>query len=1697
MAKTHLSGNAALGGATPAETLASVRRKYGTFFENKMFAFFITRPDGFIMEANEAACKMFGYTKEEFRKLGRQHVIDPETPGLDEKLNERLKNGKADGELLGVRKNGERFWCEFSSSLFDLENGDVCATVLLIDISDRKFAQNQLKNVADNIPGVLFRYVLFPDETDGFLFVNQGSQLIWGIEPNEAMKNNEVVFKRFNPDDLSNFRNTIKNAAESGSSWNCEWRYHHPDGTIRWHRGSGNRVEGGQNFTGWDALVLDITAEKSSKHNLEKIYETISDALFTLEADRKGDFRFSSVNRQFLDNMGLQHNEVVGQKYSDVIPKKSVPFVTEKYRQAIENHETVTWEETVHLKTGTKTGIVTVTPVFDDKGRFYQLIGSINDITKRKRAEEMLKKTADEMQLLMNNTKESFVLLDKNLTVISFNRQFDQLSREFWGQTIKHGYYILDYVSKEKLNEVSASYKRVLQGKEEESLIEIPRPDEKTLIYSIHRRPAYDKNGTIIGAFVTSVDVTEKKSHYERLKESEKNYRTLFNLSPVPKIIFDPETLEILDVNQNAREAYGYSPGEFKTMKLSDLQAGMNEDELRKLFKRSGHQSILLGSGTFKHRKKDGTLLDIDVTGHEIVLNNRKCISIVCNDVTEMKRRELKQTFLSSISNAFSSNEGMRDAVKGALNHLKTLAGFEMNELWLVSQNKKTIDLAGFLCEGLNEFYPSETSNLSFKKGEGLPGVCWADKAFTYWTDLGNHPKFVRCDQAKKAGLTFALGVPLIFNNKVVGSLLLGSKKSRVLSPEIKSLLIDAATQLAEEVHRKSLEEELNRIFSFAPDIICVAGFDGYFRKVNPAMSEMLGYTEEELLTRHITEFTHPDDREKTREEIEAINTGTGKASFENRYITKSGKTIWLSWTTRNFTTENITFAIGRDVTIEKELRTLLDQTTKLARIGSWEFDPREKNPIAYWSDMTREILEVDSGFEPRLDDGLRFYSKESRPAITKAVEEAISKGKPFDLELEVVTAKGRKKWVRAIGQADFRGGECERVWGSYQDIDELKKAEFAYKKTMKERDKILQSISDAFFALDSDWNFTYFNYEAENLLERKAEDVIGKNVWEEFAPAVGTNVYNVYNRVMKTGTAESLEYFYPPLNRWFDITAYPWENGISVYFKNINERKRVEEQIRRKTTQLDAIASFNGLLIKDVKWTQALNESLPVFGDVAKADRVYFFENSRSPGSEEPVTSIKLEWVREVTEPMLEHPDHHNLPFSEIWYFMKELTANKPFNTRVADIEDAQFREFLQSQDIKSVLALPVNVGDEFYGFVGFDDCTKERIWEDDEITFLKTICINLASAIEGDQAEIALQNSYNEKNEILESIGDGFFRLDKNSVVTYWNYQAEKLLKASRKEMIGQYLWSVFDNTMAMKSFNNYTTCINEQKAATFEDYYEPIKKWFDVNVYPSGGGISVFFKDITDRKKSEEQLRKLNTELKDQTRKLAISNAELEQFAFVASHDLQEPLRMITSFLAQIEKKYSEKLDEKGKKYIYFATDGAKRMRQIILDLLEFSRVGREDFERETINLNILMDEVIALNKKLAQESNTRFEYDNLPKIVAARSSMYQLFQNLIHNAIKYKKTDEHPVIKISGDEDKNYWYVRVEDNGIGISEEYYDKIFNIFQRLHNKDEFSGTGMGLAICKKIVEEHGGTISVESEPDKGSTFTFSIAKA
>jgi light-regulated signal transduction histidine kinase (bacteriophytochrome) len=248
---------------------------------------------------------------------------------------------------------------------------------------------------------------------------------------------------------------------------------------------------------------------------------------------------------------------------------------------------------------------------------------------------------------------------------------------------------------------------------------------------------------------------------------------------------------------------------------------------------------------------------------------------------------------------------------------------------------------------------------------------------------------------------------------------------------------------------------------------------------------------------------------------------------------------------------------------------------------------------------------------------------------------------------------------------------------------------------------------------------------------------------------------------------------------------------------------------------------------------------------------------------------------------------------------------------------------------------------------------------------------------------------------------------------------------------------------------------------------------------------GLIGVCYDVTWVQEETEQTIIKLNEEL-------LRSNKELESFAYIASHDLQEPLRMVSCFTQLLSQEYASNLDDKARDYIYFAVEGSNRMSELLNGLLAYSRINSKGKNFSQVDITHVIDNVTKNLALKIKERNAKIDFGDMPVILADETQMIQLFQNLISNAIKFSPDD--PRISITSEINENeYWFI-IKDNGLGIEPQYFERIFQIFQRLQPREKYDGTGIGLAICKRIVERHGGKIWLESEPNKGSTFFFTI---
>jgi PAS domain S-box-containing protein len=525
-------------------------------------------------------------------------------------------------------------------------------------------------------------------------------------------------------------------------------------------------------------------------------------------------------------------------------------------------------------------------------------------------------------------------------------------------------------------------------------------------------------------------------------------------------------------------------------------------------------------------------------------------------------------------------------------------------------------------------------------------------------------------------------------------------------------------------------------------------------------------------------------------------------------------------------------------------------------------------------------------------------------------------------------------------------------------------------------------------------------------------------------------------------------------LDRWFNVSAYSPEQGYVIsLFEDITAKKKAENDLRKSEQRWATTLSSIG----DAVIATDILGRVTFMNPTAEALTGW----SNLEAKEKSLTEV-FQIVNEQTKKPVESPVDKVLAQGLV-VGLANHTILISKNGEQIPIDDSGAPIIDQGQIIGVVLV--------------FRDITKSK--EAEEIQRKNDV----------------LQATYAYTRSLLEASLDPLMTISTAGKITDVNKATEDATGCSRIELIGTDFADYFTDSQKARegyqkvlsdgSIRNYSLVMKSKDGSKTDVLYNAAL-YRDANREIQG--VFAAARDISEIKAKDEELKQL-------LEKLKASNAELEQFAYVASHDLQEPLRMVASYVQLLERRYKGKLDEDADVFIGYAVDGANRMRSLIEDLLTYSRVTRLGKPFEPTNLQFTMEIVLKILKSSITETNAAVTYDKLPTIEADSGQMVQLFQNLVGNGIKFHGK-EPPKVSISAKSQGSKYLFAVTDNGIGIDPHYSDRLFKIFQRLHNKEEYSGSGIGLVICKRIVERHGGKIWIDSQVGKGSTIYFTLNK-
>ena len=714
---------------------------------------------------------------------------------------------------------------------------------------------------------------------------------------------------------------------------------------------------------------------------------------------------------------------------------------------------------------------------------------------------------------------------------------------------------------------------------------------------------------------------------------------------------------------------------------------------------------------------------------------------------------------------------------------------------------------------------------------------------------------------------------------------------------------------------------------------------------------------------------------------------------------------------------------------------------------------------------------------------------------IAKTIEiwnNAVSTRSSYETEYRVKRHDGVFRDLLAKGSPVFdKNGEIMEWIGVCIDITERKKTEEVIKDNEKRFRELIESLPQLFWTCRVDGPCDYLSKQWVDYTGVPEEEQLGYRWLEQLHPEDRDKTVAEWMEKVKTGESFDMEFRIrrnDGIYHWFKTRAVPMRDSDGSIVKwfgsntDFEEIKKAEEQLKNFSKELEQ---------KVDERTKELQISTKKLDETSSIARV--------GGWELDLKKNEMYWSDLVKQIHEVDPDYHPTLRDGINFFVPEavpviseamkntINEGEPFNIELQLLTARKNVKWVR------IVGKAYRENDEIVKIGGmFQDINERKLAE-----------------IESLRKSEQLQMLSNELENIIDSIPGLVFYKDTNNRYIRVNKYICDAHKMSKKQLEGLSLNDLYPKEQAQAYYEDDLQVIRSHQSKINID--EPWgDRWVSTSKIPylneTGEVIGVIgvSMDVTERKLAEEELKKHRDHLEELVNErtseldnaiidLKRSNQELEQFAYVASHDLQEPLRMVSSYTQLLERRYKDLLDQDAKDFIFFAVDGANRMQHLINDLLDYSRVTTRGKPFVKLDLSTVLGHAINNLQKKIQETGALIVNEDLPFVYGDEVQLVRVFQNLLDNAIKFRGTVP-PRISISSKTVDDKVQISISDNGIGIDKIYTDRVFTIFQRLHNKIEYPGTGIGLAICKRTIERHGGKIWFESEPGKGTTFIFTL---
>jgi PAS domain S-box-containing protein len=1631
--------------------------------ENSLFA-----------DANEPFCKIFGYTKEEIIDQNAVSIFTKESLASLQENNKKFTdvwNGNCkNGIILSTTVTGaallhtdeKKYQVITVQNILPVANqtipkeNDIVVAEFKTGSDNAKQKEKDLKiaqteNLLTRAESITHTGSIEVDYVNGKDLWSDGLYRILGLEPGDIEPSKESFVRFIHPGDKAYYLNTfLGKFAKKPSFIQIECRVISAD-----KKEKNIMVYAQPEYTQDDVLIKlllviqDITRQRDAERKIVQTQNLLNNAE-NLARIGSAEINIQTGKRIWSDEfyriIGFEPGSI--EPSADGIIQFLHPDEKATYMQWLQNGlankiESQQIETRIIRADGEERVIMAYgSTKYNAQGKPDVLTDVIQDISDRKKMEQELQASKEIYQSLFYQNPAAVFSMDMDGYITSTNHILALKAECTEEELIKMHYS--DFVVPEDLAEIKTYFENTKTGIPQEKEIRIITAKGNSLYILMISLPIV-VNSKIFGVYCIANDITKEKNALTLLNKTLTDRQRILDYS-LDMICEIDAAGNFIQINKASKKVLGYQPAEMIGKHFIDFVLEEDKVETLKMEKDIAVRGIETNNFENRYVKKDGQIVSLSWSARWD--KNENTMYCIAKDATEKKAQE-QALGLSELRYQYLFN-----------NNPLPLFIFDFNTHHIIEVNLAALKKYGytekeFLSLTLNDIHPP--SEILIMNKLLHPSASFGHISERIWTHKKKNGElmYINCT-----------GKLIDYNGKKCALTLLNDVTEKIK---------------AAETIRES-EEKIRLIMNAALDAIICMDVQGNITFWNPQAEKIFGWKEKEVMGTDLSNLIIPERYRKLHHQgmDKYLKTGNGPAlnSILNlSAINKEQKEFPIELTIQAIKQSGEEFFCSfiRDVTEQRKAASLknFERRDKEALINStndliWSVNKDLKLIAGNKAFITNFKGETGINIEPGNYLLMKDSFSEEMLLVWHEMYYCALSGETIKKEISCSKPTSTVPlWNEVTFNPIYNGKEITGVACYSRNISENKLQKDKLLAINKQLETAQQMAKLGYWEVNLKTNTAFWSDELYRihgftntglpLSLQQITEVIHpddvKNVSHYFTEAIeGKGPYYFEHRiVLKDGTIKVL-----------------LQKGALLYNKQ-------GEPIALEGTSQDI--TFQKLAEKTIK-------------DSEEKYRMIFNCNPLPNW----IYDLETLTIMEVNEAAVAHYGYSSDEFLNMSVKELFITEQVPAFTRMnKDINNYGLINFGQWRHVKKS-GVVINV-----------DITGHSIFYGNR----NAVMIVSNDITEIIQSQQALVKSIERFEYATKATSDAIWDCDLVNDTIFWGEGLNTLFGYKIKDLKpGLQSWENFihpDDKITMVQSMNNTINHTEKKYwqgdyrfRKFDGTYATVVDCALVIRDAKGLPYRVIgaIQDITKRIQNEIILKELNEQLNKRAFELASSNAELEQFAYIASHDLQEPLRMVTSFLGQIQKKYDPLLDETGRTYIRFAVDGAVRMRKIIQDLLEYSRVGWQKYQYEKININLLLNEMVNIYSNTTENKKVIISWNDMPEIIAAKIPIHQLFQNLIGNAVKYQQPDTIPEIIITATSFEEYWQFKVADNGIGIDPEYFNKIFVIFQRLHNKDEYSGTGIGLAICKKIIENHKGKLWVESVAGQGSTFYFTLPK-